>query len=236
MSTFSPEAGNAAPGDAPPGAAIAGPVAAHIAFVMELTLVPLLLSAIREDFNLSISDLTWVFNSYGFAVAIGVLAGGWFGDAFNLRRVFICGVALFGAGSLLVAGAGSFEALVLGRVAQGLGAGIFSPLVPILLTRAAPERPGRALIVWGSVAGYVTAFAPLLYGYAMSGYGWTLAFFLLAALAVVSLLAQVAQPESAPRAPQPAPGRRWAAFLRSRNLWMTYVYQIRTRKPRTSVR
>ena len=65
--------------------AILGPIAANIAFVMELTLVPLLLPAIQMQFGLSVADLAWVFNSYGIAVAVGVLFGGWLGDAFDTR-------------------------------------------------------------------------------------------------------------------------------------------------------
>ena len=47
-----------------------GAVIAGIAFVMELTMLPLLLSAIKEDFSLSVIELAWVFNAYAIAVAI----------------------------------------------------------------------------------------------------------------------------------------------------------------------
>ena len=63
------------------GRVIAGPIAANIAFVMELTLVPLLLPAIQQQFGLSVSELVWVFNAYAIAVAIGVMLSGWSGDA-----------------------------------------------------------------------------------------------------------------------------------------------------------
>ena len=43
--------------------AIIGPIAANVAFVMAITLAPLLLSAIQLQFNLSIGDLAWVFNA-----------------------------------------------------------------------------------------------------------------------------------------------------------------------------
>ena len=36
------------------------------------------------------------------------------------------------------------------------------------------------LIIWGSIAGYVAAFAPLLYGNILAGYNWKLAFVLCA--------------------------------------------------------
>ena len=88
--------------------AIVGAIAISIAFVMELTLVPLLLPAIQAEFGLTISEVAWVFNSYGVAVAVGVLIGGWLGDLFGVRKVFAAGVVLFATGAALVALAGCF--------------------------------------------------------------------------------------------------------------------------------
>lgn len=204
--------------------AIIGPIAANIAFVMELTLVPLLLPAIQSEFGLSIGGLAWVFNSYGVAVAIGVFLGGWCGDAFNTRKVFGYGVAFFAAGSLLVAAAQSFETLIIGRAIQGLGAGIFSPLVPLLLTRASPQKPGRMLIVWGSIAGYVAAFAPLLYGSFVGEYGWNIAFISIAAIAIIALVVlnrtQVAENPT----PCSSSAADYSALFRAGYLWVTFVY------------
>ena len=112
MKPDTPEISRANPVTMSPRMAVIGPVAANIAFVMELTLVPALLPAIKSHFGLSISDLVWVFNAYGIAVAAGVLLGGWCGDVFNTRKVFGYGVACCAAGAVLVAAAGSFEALV----------------------------------------------------------------------------------------------------------------------------
>ncbi len=202
--------------------AVIGPIAASTAFVMELTLVPLLLPAIQAQFGVSISALAWVFNGYGVAVAVGVLLGGWFGDAFDTGKVFRAGVVLFALGSFLVAAAGSFEALLAGRMLQGFGGGIFSPLIPLLLTRASPQRPGRILIVWGSVAGYVAALAPLFYGGVLEGYGWHLAFLFFAAVAVAAALIMPGPRHVvAPVARQPMD---YASLFRAGALWMTFVY------------
>jgi len=204
--------------------AIFGPIAANVAFVMELTLVPLLLPAIQRQFGLSMGDLGWVFNSYGFAVAIGVLFGGWLGDAFYTRKVFGGGVALFAAGSLLVAVAESFDALIIGRILQGFGAGIFSPLVPLLLTRASPRKPGRMLIIWGSIAGYVAAFAPLLYGNILAGYNWKLAFVLNASVAIIALVILSGSTLAALRKRPIHAKRNYRELLRARDLWIIFVY------------
>ena len=204
--------------------AIFGSIAVSIAFVMELTLVPLLLPAIQSQFGLSIGELAWVFNSYGVAVALGVLLGGWLGDAFKTQRIFGIGVLLFASGSAVVAYAGSYEIIIAGRIVQGFGGGVFSPLVPLLLTRALPHRPGKILIVWGSLAGYAAAFAPLIYGSTLAVYGWNLAFMIFAFVSIAALaIVQRSRTGDEP-APFTESNPRYSRLLRSRNLWVMFVY------------
>ena len=203
---------------------IAGSITVGIAFVMELTLVPLLLPAIQAQLGLTISQLAWVFNSYGVSVALGVLLGGWLGDIFDTRRIFRIGVLLFATGSVIVAYATGFEMIVAGRIMQGFGGGIFSPLIPLLLTRAAPSRPGKVLIIWGSMAGYVAAFAPYLYGSTLAEYGWHLGFVIFALVAVVALA--IVNGSGGGGAPMTAKERRFSygLLLSSRNLWVMFAY------------
>ena len=224
MTSHTPDINKADPIAVSPHKAIVGPIAAYIAFVMELTLVPLLLPAIQAQFGLTIGALAWVFNSYGIAVAVGVLLGGWCGDTYNTRRIFALGVTCFATGSVLVVAANSFEALIIGRALQGFGGGIFSPLVPILLTRAAPHRPGKMLIFWGSIAGYVAALAPLFYGSLFARHGWNIAFLFIALTASVALLFLSGRRDDAPPARIARAPARFSDLLRSRDLWVTYVY------------
>lgn len=207
-----------------PREAIAGPIAANIAFVMELTMVPLLLPAIQLQFGLSIGDLAWVFNAYGIAVAVGVLLGGWCGDAFGTKRIFGLGVAFFTAGSLLVAASESFELLIIGRTLQGFGGGIFSPLVPLLLTRASPAKPGRVLILWGSIAGYVAAFAPLFYETFLGGHDWKFAFALIAVVAASALVIMKRTQVIGDHAPNFVPATNYPELFRTPDLWLTFIY------------
>ena len=166
---------------------IASPIIASIAFVMELTLVPLLLPIIQSDYNLTIGDVAWFFNSYGIAVATGVIAGGWISDIVGARKVFSIGVLMFVLGSSAIVLAGGFETIIVGRILQGFGGGLYSPLVPLLLTKALPKRPGKILIIWGSLTGYAAAFAPLAAGWAIGLLGWQSVFVFFAILAGASL-------------------------------------------------
>lgn len=198
-------------------------IAASIAFVMELTLVPLILPDIQSHYGLAIGDLAWVFNAYGISVAVGVIVGGWVGDAFGIRRIFALGVLMFAAGAALVSLSGSFETLIAGRILQGFGGGVFSPLVPLLLTRALPARPGKILIIWGSITGYIAAFAPLAASQAISFIGWQLVFALFVLLSGVALLLSVGN-----GAEEPEPITRTTPNLlllgQAPNLWLVFGY------------
>lgn len=191
---------------------------------MELTLVPLLLPAIQQEFGLSIGELAWVFNSYGIAVAIGVLLGGWLGDALSPRSMFCLGVLFFSSGSALVAIAETFELLISARVIQGLGGGIFSPLIPILLTSAAPERPGRVLIVWGSIVGYVAAFGPVVYSNTLEASSWHIAFVIFAVVSLGALLFVLRSFVEPPDTTRTQSSPDYPRLLRSSGLWLMFVY------------
>lgn len=190
---------------------------------MELTLVPLILPAMQSHYGLTIQDLAWVFNSYGISVALGVIAGGWVGDAFGIRRIFGVGVLMFAAGAALVASAGTYEMLITGRVLQGFGGGVFSPLVPLLLTRALPQRPGKILMIWGSLTGYIAAFAPWAISQTITELGWQSVFVLFVFLAGVTLVLSVEKGSQrtdrvAPTSPNLRP------LLRAHDLWYVFIY------------
>ncbi|MDU8911328.1 MFS transporter [Aestuariicoccus sp. MJ-SS9] len=202
---------------------IIGCIAVSIAFVMELTLVPLFLPNIQMQFGLEMSALAWVFNSYGISVAFGVLFGGILGDVVGIRKIFTTGVLLFAGGSLVVSLADTFETLIAGRILQGVGGGIFSPLVPLLLTRAVPNRPGKILMLWGSIVGYVAAFAPLGLGQALSTIGWEAAFVLFALVSLLALLVNLrVRAGGQDAALHTLPGL--ATLFRARELWLVFVY------------
>jgi predicted MFS family arabinose efflux permease len=124
----------------------------------------------------------------------------------------------------LVAIAQSFDALILGRVLQGFGGGIFSPLVPLLLTRASPQKPGRMLIVWGSIAGYVAAFAPFFYGSVLGDHSWTLAFLLNAIIAAVALVILNGSTTNDGPKTHLRVKKDYPELFRARDLWVTFVY------------
>ncbi len=150
--------------------------------------------------------------------------GGWLGDAFNAKRVFGIGVLFFATGAMVVAFAEIYEIVIAGRILQGFGGGVFSPLIPLLLTKSSPLRPGKILIVWGSLAGYVAALAPFFYGSALAAFGWNIAFVIFAGVSLVALALLNNSPAADPLHSAAKSGPSYSKLLRSGDLWFLFAY------------
>src|SRR6187402_1074659 len=90
--------------------------------MLDSTIVALALPSIQHDIGASASGLQWVMNGYLLVIAALVVTGGRIGDIYGRRAVFTIGLAIFGAGSVLSGAASNEDALIAGRVVQGIGA------------------------------------------------------------------------------------------------------------------
>jgi EmrB/QacA subfamily drug resistance transporter len=137
------------------------------------------LPSIRADLGGSIESLEWTVNAYTLAFAVFLLPGAALGDRFGRKRMFLVGVGVFTAASVLAAVAPSIEALVAARAVQGLGAGIVTPLTLTLISEAfPPERRAAALGIWGGLQGLGVAIGPLVGGAVVEGVAWQWIFWL----------------------------------------------------------
>src|SRR5687768_1082681 len=96
-------------------------LASAMAFI-DGTVVTIALPAIQEDLRAGFGQLQWVVNAYTLMLGALILVGGSLGDRLGRKRVFIAGVAIFAAASLLCALTTGAAMLILARVVQGLGA------------------------------------------------------------------------------------------------------------------
>jgi EmrB/QacA subfamily drug resistance transporter len=151
------------------GVAVAG---SGMAF-LDGTVVNVALPDIGRDFDASTSALQWILNGYLLTLASLILLGGSLGDRYGRRRVFVLGVVLFTAASLLCAVAPSVELLIAARLLQGVGGALLTPGSLALIE--ASFRPGdraRAIGAWSGLGGVATAFGPLLGGYLIGAISW----------------------------------------------------------------
>ena len=146
---------------------------ALVMVMLDNLVVSTALNVIREDLGASIEQLEWTVNAYTLTFAVFLLTGAGLGDRFGRRRMFIIGVAIFTTASALAAMSTSVEMLLAGRMAQGIGAAIVTPLTLTLLSAAVPaERRGVALGAWGAVGALAVAIGPLVGGVIIEGLAW----------------------------------------------------------------
>ena len=91
------------------------------------TVVNVALPDIGRDLDASTADLQWVLNGYLLTLASLILLGGSLGDRLGRRRIFVIGVGVFTAASLLCAMAPNSEMLIFARLLQGIGGALLTP-------------------------------------------------------------------------------------------------------------
>jgi hypothetical protein len=67
----------------------------YLMIVLDVTIVGVALSSIREDLGFSESSLAWVANAYLLTFGGFLLLAGRLGDLFGHRRLFLVGIAFF---------------------------------------------------------------------------------------------------------------------------------------------
>ncbi|WP_119294886.1 MFS transporter [Streptomyces sp. YIM 130001] len=167
--------------------------------VLDDNVVSVALPSMREELGFSAAGLAWVVNAYFLAFGGLLLLFGRMADLLGRRRVFLTGVALFGAASVVCGLAQEPWQLVAGRFVQGGGAAMASPAALALITLLFPGTAERAkaFSIWGGIAG-LGGTAGLVISGALTGlasWRWIFLINLPVALAAVALLPRLV-PES----------------------------------------
>lgn len=137
------------------------------------------LPTIERELGFSREDLQWVVTAYVLFFGGFLLLAGRLTDLFGRRRMFVVGLALFAASSLLCGLAWSPLMLVVFRAAQGLGAAIVAPAALSIIATTFPEGRERnfAMGVWTAVAAGGGAAGLVLGGLITDVLGWEWIFF-----------------------------------------------------------
>ncbi len=127
---------------------------AQFMVILDATIVNVALPSIQHGLHFSASSLQWVVNAYTLTFGGFLMLGGRAADLVGRKRLFMAGIVVFSAASLLNGLAGSAELLVFGRALQGLGGALVSPAALAVLTTTFSEGAERtkALGVWSAVA------------------------------------------------------------------------------------
>ena len=170
-------------------------VTAQFMVILDVAIVNVALPSIKADLGFSQTSLQWVVSAYAILFGGVLLLGGRLADLLGRRRLFVAGLALFAASSLLCGLAWSESSLIGFRALQGLGGALLAPAaLSLLMTTFAEGRERNlALGIYGAASGSGAAAGVLLGGLLTSYLSWSWIFFInvpvgAAAIALTPLL------------------------------------------------
>lgn len=133
--------------------------------VLDTTIVNVALPSIAVGAHASSDALEWVVSGYALTFGLALVPSGRIGDRIGYKPLFLTGLAVFTLASVGCAVAQNPAELIIARLVQGLGAGIYYPAISAIIQRLFSGRDrSRAFGYLGGVVGVSTAVGPLLGG------------------------------------------------------------------------
>src|ERR687888_505148 len=147
---------------------------ASLMIVLDATIVNVALPSIRQDLDFSQTSLAWVVNAYLLTYGGCLLLGGRLGDLFGHRRLFLAGITLFTAASLVCGLSTTQGMLIAARSVQGLGGAVASAVsLSLMMTLfTEPAERAKAMGIFGFVAAGGGSIGVLLGGVLTDVLNW----------------------------------------------------------------
>ena len=163
----------------------------YLMIVVDLSVAVTALPLIKADLGFSTAQLSWIQNAYTLTLGGLLLLGARAGDILGRRRMFVWGLVVFMAASLVVGVTETAQIMILARVLQGLGAAVLVPSTLALLSTSFPQQPlrGRALATYGSITGIGTSLGLVFGGWIADAFDWRWAFLVNVPLGIVLAVA-----------------------------------------------
>ncbi|MFI5916266.1 MFS transporter [Dactylosporangium sp. NPDC051541] len=160
---------------------------AQFMLAVDFSILNVALPAIGAGLHFSLEHLQWVATAFALPAAGFTLLFGRIGDLFGRRRLFLTGLALLVAASLLGGFAQNQPTLLTARVLQGFAAAMATPAALSLLTTSFSEGPrrDRALGLNGALLSSGFTTGALLGGVLADVFGWRWAFLLNVPVALI---------------------------------------------------
>jgi EmrB/QacA subfamily drug resistance transporter len=162
---------------------------AQFMVVLDASVVNIALPSVQRGLHFAPANLQWVVNSYTLVFGGFLLLGGRAADLLGRKRLFLAGVLLFSAASLLNGLAQSSGMLIVGRGLQGLGGALVSPAALAIITTTftdAGERT-KALGVWSAIAASGAAVGLLMGGVLTDLASWRWVFFVNLPVGIITI-------------------------------------------------
>ncbi|OOY25603.1 hypothetical protein BMI91_04140 [Thioclava sediminum] len=162
--------------------------------LIDITIVNVALPSMKNELAAPPNLIEWIVAGYTFSFAILLLPAGRMGDLLGRRKLFVSGIALFTAASLVCGIAPGIGTLVSARIVQGVGAAIMTPQTLALVPRLfPPEQRGAAFGLFALTAGLASVAGPIVGGVLLTadiyGLGWRPIFLVNIPLGIAAFIA-----------------------------------------------
>ncbi|MDO5534230.1 MAG: MFS transporter [Propionibacteriaceae bacterium] len=160
--------------------------------LMALSAVNVALPTIELSLDATPSDVQWILSGYALALGVTLIPAGRAGDVLGRGSWFVVGLVLFVVASLACGLAPTPFLLNVGRIVQGIGAGIFSPQVTGMIQQYfTGQGRAKAFAMFGLVISASVAVGPVLTGAIIQALGpedgWRWAFFIYIPIGVLAV-------------------------------------------------
>ena len=157
---------------------------------LDISIVNVALPTLQTALATDMAGLQWVINAYALCLSACMLSAGPLGDRHGHKRIWLLGVALFTAGSLLCALAASLPLLLAGRAVQGMAGALLIPGAMPILSHAFPDPRERAHVIggWSAFSALALILGPLLGGMLLDATRWQSIFLINLPLGLLAML------------------------------------------------
>ena len=171
-------------------------MATLVLVVLDGAIANVALPTIATALDVSPAASVWIVNGYQLALVMALLPCAALGESLGLRRVFVGGIALFTAASLLCTLSPSLPWLVAARFLQGLGGAAVVSLGIGLMRFTYPHRLLGTVIGWNATVIALSAAAgPTIGAAILTAASWPWLFAVNLPVGVIVLVAALALPE-----------------------------------------
>lgn len=158
--------------------------------ILDTNILNVVMPVIKNELHIDYTAMAWVSNSYILTFAGLLLLLSTFAKRIGSKNAFLLGISVFLAGSIFAGFANSYFWLIAGRIVQGVGAALFSPVATLLLNQLFPDvkKKAAAFAIWSGTSGIAFAFSPIIGGLLSYTFGYRSVFFINIPFVIIIIL------------------------------------------------
>jgi EmrB/QacA subfamily drug resistance transporter len=155
---------------------------------LDSSIISTSLPQMAASFSVSPPQMSAAITSYLISLAIFIPISGWIADRFGARSVFCAAIAIFTLGSVFCGLSESLLQLVGGRVVQGFGGAMMTPVGRLILTRIFPKKQLMKAMTYYMLPGMLgPTMGPLVGGFITTNFSWHWNFFINVPIGVIGI-------------------------------------------------